>query len=136
MNYKNLLYILPALLLLFPSCKSFQADEAPSAPVTELLDQASASLSRQEYDVAMENVANYVGDILVERSKRIADIGLSKREVEIIRLTADGMTAAQIAEHLYISIHTVNTHRQHIYAKMKVKNLNELLRAASELGIV
>lgn len=46
------------------------------------------------------------------------------------------MTAAQIAEHLYISVHTVNTHRQHIYSKMKVKNLNELLRKAAELGIV
>ena len=122
----------------------------PAGAYASALDQLSADalqLTPQEIrqrcqDVAKDartinqDVANYVGDILIERSKRIADIGLSKREVDIIRLTSDGMTAAQIAEHLYISVHTVNTHRQHIYSKMKVKNLNEMLRTASELGIV
>ena len=124
--------------------------KSPAGAYASALDQLSADalqLTPQEIrqrcqDVAKDartinqDVANYVGDILIERSKRIADIGLSKREVEIIRLTSDGMTAAQIAEHLYISVHTVNTHRQHIYSKMKVKNLNELLRKAAELGIV
>lgn len=33
-------------------------------------------------------------------------------------------------------MYTVNTHRRHIYSKMKVKNRNEMLRLAAELGIV
>ena len=124
--------------------------KSPAGAQASALDQLSADalkLSPEEIrsrcqDVAQsartmnQDVANYVGDILIERSRRIADLGLSKREVEIIRLTADGMTASQIAEHLHISMHTVNTHRQHIYSKMKVRNLNEMLRTASELGIV
>ena len=82
-----------------------------------------------------QDVANYVGDVLIERSRRIADIGLSKREIEVIRLSAEGLTAAQIAERLFLSVHTVNTHRQRIYSKMDVKNVSDMLRTAYELGI-
>ena len=83
-----------------------------------------------------EDVARYVGDLLIERGRRIADLGLSKREIEIIRLSSEGLTAAQIAEKLFLSVHTVNTHRQRIYAKMDVKNVSDMLHAASELGII
>lgn len=83
-----------------------------------------------------DDVAKYVGDILIERGRKIADIGLSKREIEIIRLSAEGLTAAEMAEKLFLSVHTVNTHRQRIYAKMDVKNVSDMLRKASELGII
>ena len=83
-----------------------------------------------------EDVARYVGDLLIERGRRIADLGLSKREIEIIRLSSEGLTAAQIAEKLFLSVHTVNTHRQRIYAKMDVKNVSDMLHTASELGII
>ena len=82
------------------------------------------------------DVASYVGDILIKRSQQIADIGLSQREIQIIRLSAEGLTAAQIAERAFLSVHTVNTHRQHIYAKMGVKNVADMLHKATELGIL
>ena len=81
-------------------------------------------------------VATYVEDLLVDRSRRIADIGLSSREIEIIRLSAEGLKAAEIAQRTYLSVHTVNTHRQHIYAKMGVKNVADMLRKVGELGIL
>lgn len=81
-------------------------------------------------------VARYVGDVLIDRSRRIADIGLSAREIQIIRLSAEGLTAAQIAERSFLSVHTVNTHRQRIYAKMDVRNVSDMLRKATELGII
>ena len=82
------------------------------------------------------DVASYVGDVLIRRSQRIADIGLSMREIQIIRLSAEGLTAAQIAERLFLSVHTINTHRQRIYAKMGVGNVSEMIRKAGELGIL
>ncbi len=81
-------------------------------------------------------VADYVGDVLMQRSRRIADIGLSQREIEIIRLSAEGLKAADIAGRIHLSVHTVNTHRQRIYAKMDVKNVSEMLRKSTELGII
>ena len=83
-----------------------------------------------------EDVADYVGNLLIERSKRIADIGLSQREIQIIRLSAEGLTASEIAGRLFLSVHTVNTHRQHIYSKMEVKNVSDMLQAARKLGII
>lgn len=82
------------------------------------------------------DVARYVGDVLVERSKKIADIGLSQREIQIIRLSAEGLTAAQIAERTCLSVHTVNTHRRRIYSKMDVRNVADLIHKATELGIL
>ena len=83
-----------------------------------------------------DDVANYVSDILLERSRRIADLGLSQRELQIIRLSAEGLSAAQIAETVSLSVHTVNTHRQRIYAKMGVRSVSEMLHKASRLGII
>ena len=82
------------------------------------------------------DVADYVEDVLLKRSRQIADIGLSQREIQIIRLSAEGLTAAQIAERVFLSVNTVNTHRQRIYRKMDVKNVSEMLRKATELGIL
>ena len=81
-------------------------------------------------------MAEYVGDILIKRNQQIAEIGLSQREIQIIRLSAEGLKASEIAGHLFISVHTVNTHRQRIYAKMDVKNVSDMLRKATELGII
>lgn len=47
---------------------------------------------------------------------------LSEREQEIITLIAEGMTNAVISEKLFLSKHTVNTHRKNIMAKLGVKN--------------
>ena len=75
-------------------------------------------------------------DVLLKRSRQIADIGLSQREIQIIRLSAEGLTAAQIADKVFLSVNTVNTHRQRIYRKMDVKNVSEMLRKATEIGIL
>jgi DNA-binding NarL/FixJ family response regulator len=82
------------------------------------------------------DVARYVGDILIERSQKIANIGLSPREIQIIRLSAEGLTASMIAEKTFLSVHTVNTHRQRIYSKMDVRNISDMIRKARELGII
>lgn len=47
---------------------------------------------------------------------------LSEREQEIITMIAEGMTNAIISEKLFLSKHTVNTHRKNIMAKLGVKN--------------
>lgn len=49
-------------------------------------------------------------------------IVLSEREIEIITLIAEGLTNPEISEKLFLSKHTVNTHRKNIMAKLGVKN--------------
>lgn len=55
---------------------------------------------------------------------------LTAREIELIQWLAQGHSAAQIAQQLFISIYTVETHRKNIYAKLNVHSLNELITFA------
>ena len=61
---------------------------------------------------------------------------LSRREVEILGLVAVGLASREIADRLFISVATVNNHRQRILEKMQVRNSAEAVRYASELGIL
>ena len=59
---------------------------------------------------------------------------LTKREHEITRLIAQGANNRQIAQRLSISIKTVETHRNHVYSKLKVHNAVQLLRVLEKSG--
>ena len=108
------------------SASTLQAEEIRSK--CEQLTKEAESIN--------SDVASYLGDILIRRSQKIADLGLSQREIQILRLSAEGLSAAQIAERTFLSVHTVNTHRQHIYAKMGVRSVAEMIRKATEIGIL
>jgi two-component system, NarL family, response regulator NreC len=60
---------------------------------------------------------------------------LSPREREVLQLIAEGKTTNQTAEHLHISIKTVETHRAQLMAKLKVKGVAELTKYAIREGL-
>ncbi len=64
----------------------------------------------------------------------ISEVELTSREKEILRLVAEGLISKQIADLLYISVNTVNTHRQRIIEKLNVGNTVEAIRYATKLG--
>ncbi|HTQ69026.1 MAG TPA: response regulator transcription factor [Solirubrobacteraceae bacterium] len=61
---------------------------------------------------------------------------LSQREVEVLTLIARGHTNAEIAEQLYLSVRTVETHRSHIQQKLRLTTRSELVGYALERGLV
>ncbi len=61
---------------------------------------------------------------------------LSKRELEILALIAKGNTTNQIAEILFISVHTVNSHRKNMLKKLGLKSPIELVTYAMDNGLV
>ena len=61
---------------------------------------------------------------------------LSEREVEILGFIANGLTNAEIAKRLYVSVRTVETHRAHIHQKLNVRTRAELVRIAREAGVL
>jgi two-component system response regulator NreC len=65
-----------------------------------------------------------------------AEDSLSEREIEVLRLIALGHTNAEIAEQLFISVRTVETHRAHIQQKLGVSSRAELVRSALSRGLV
>lgn len=62
--------------------------------------------------------------------------GLSERELEILRLIALGYTNSQVAEELFLSVRTVETHRAHIQQKLGLSDRAELVRYALDRKLV
>ena len=60
---------------------------------------------------------------------------LTKREVEVIKLLKDGMTSQAIADTLFLSVFTVNTHRKNILFKLNLKNTADLISFVVENGM-
>ncbi|MBL8163307.1 MAG: tetratricopeptide repeat protein, partial [Anaerolineae bacterium] len=61
---------------------------------------------------------------------------LSERELEILRLLAEGLTNQQIADQLILVIGTVKAHNHHIFAKLGVSNRVMAIARARELGLI
>jgi two-component system response regulator NreC len=61
---------------------------------------------------------------------------LSEREVDVLRLIALGHTNAEIAERLYLSVRTVETHRAHIQQKLNLSSRAELVAYALKRGLI
>lgn len=62
--------------------------------------------------------------------------GLTKREVEVLRLVAQGLTDAQVAGQLVLSPRTVNAHLASIYGKLSVNSRTAATRWATEHGLI
>ncbi|HNY03181.1 MAG TPA: helix-turn-helix transcriptional regulator [Bacteroidales bacterium] len=63
-----------------------------------------------------------------------SDNSLTSREQEILKLIARGLISKEIADKLFISVNTVNTHRQRILEKLQAGNAMEAVRYAAERG--
>lgn len=61
---------------------------------------------------------------------------LSKRELEVLRYVVEGHTSNQIAEKLFISTRTVDSHRTNIMQKLKVKNTAELVKVSFKMKLL
>ena len=81
----------------------------------------------------------HVIEILAEKANDASDcsgISLSEREIEVIRLISDGLTNKEIADALFLSTHTVNTHRKNIMAKLGLKNTAGIVIYAFKENII
>ncbi len=92
-------------------------------------------LNNQEYYEAkvVEAIINKFKPSVEVNGKRIA---LSKREVDILELISEGLTTEEIAKHLFISKHTVNSHRRNLNVKLGVSRPAELVSKAKELSLI
>ncbi len=68
--------------------------------------------------------------------KKNADIPISPREIEVLKLIAQEYSNSEIAEKLFISIRTVDTHRRNLLEKLGAKNTAGLVKFAIQKGLV
>jgi len=84
---------------------------------------------------------NQILEVILERHTAVPEDNckpsrLSVREVEIVRLVAEGLTTNAIAHKLHLSPHTVYTHRKNIMRKVKVNSAPELVLYAVNEGLI
>jgi two-component system nitrate/nitrite response regulator NarL len=60
----------------------------------------------------------------------------SKRETEIVRLLADGFSTQEVADKLFLSYYTIETHRKNLLNKLNLRNTAELIKYAAQLGLL
>ena len=66
----------------------------------------------------------------------LENLGISKREHEVLALIAQGLSNKEIAEKLFLSPHTVKTHSSNLFVKLNARRRTEAIRRAKELGII
>ncbi len=76
-----------------------------------------------------ETISNTIQRNLIPRNKNSASVNtnLSEREIDVLKLLAVGKSNKEIAEELFISIHTVISHRKNISSKLGVKSTAALV---------
>jgi DNA-binding NarL/FixJ family response regulator len=89
----------------------------------------------EEYiDAAIQKIL--LQESLTGQRRSIFEIPLTKREKEIVELIAAGKSNQEIADALFISLRTVETHRLNVYQKLDVKNTAGLIKEAVKRGLV
>jgi len=83
--------------------------------------------------IAVDVVKDYVEKLVDDRTG--APSILTNREREVIQLYAEGHTTKHIAERLYVSIKTVETHRRNIMKKLDIRSIADLTKFAIREGL-
>lgn len=69
------------------------------------------------------------------RNPKIVD-PLTDRELEILRLVAQGLSNTEISQRLYLAVRTIKGHNLRIFNKLQVQNRTEAVARARELGLL
>lgn len=90
--------------------------------------------------VFSDQISNMITDSFLKKDDAQTNndaIGkITRREREVLQLIVDGLTSQEIAEKLYISPRTVDTHRFNLMQKLELKNTAGLVRYALEHGLI
>lgn len=79
-------------------------------------------------------LGNPGGFILNE--KALYELGLSRRELEVLQLMAEGLSNQEIAARLFVSLNTIKTHTSKLFEKMEVKRRTQAVEKAKRLQLI
>lgn len=118
---------------------------APRALDAGALGYVSKKAEHSDIVAALKTVLQgntWVSDVVAERLEQIQEPGhatgidsLSNRELEVLRLIGEGKTPSKIAEQLFLSVKTVDAHREKIKRKLGMDTAAELLRYAVQWSL-
>ncbi|MGA9670270.1 MAG: LuxR C-terminal-related transcriptional regulator [Terracidiphilus sp.] len=102
-------------------------DSEPKVPVPAHLDQAQPEApSAQAIPVVLFN----------SNEKKREDLGITRRELEVLGLIAQGMSNREIAGKLFVSENTVKTHSSRVFDKLGARRRTQAVQLGKELGLL
>jgi DNA-binding CsgD family transcriptional regulator len=91
-------------------------------------------LTRRKEVVVVKEVAVTAPFSLNE--KKLRELGLTPRELEILELIAGGLSNREIAEKLFVSENTVKTHSSRLFDKLSARRRTQAVQIGKELGLI
>lgn len=93
-------------------------------------------LTRKEEVVVVREVEVPAPVRFVLNERKQEELGITKRELEILSLIAGGLSNREIAEKLFVSENTVKTHSSRLFDKMNVKRRTQAVQIGKEFGLI
>jgi DNA-binding NarL/FixJ family response regulator len=82
------------------------------------------------------HIGSDVSEIINNTNNAADSIKLTRREIEVLKLIAEGLTNVEIADKLFISFQTVDSHRKNLFKKLDAKNRASLINIAIHKGYI
>ncbi len=94
-------------------------------------------LSKPKVETIVVEKEIYVrSDTFLLNEQALNNLNLSKRELEVLQLMAEGLSNHEIAERLYVSLSTVKTHSRNLFDKLGVARRTQAIDKAKKLFII
>lgn len=68
--------------------------------------------------------------------ERVKDLGITKRELQILELIAQGLSNREIADKLFVSENTVKTHSSRLFDKLSARRRTQAVQIGKEMGLI
>ena len=93
-------------------------------------------LTRKQEVIVVKEVEVFASQPFAINEGRLRDLGITKRELEILDLIAKGMSNREIAEKLFVSENTVKTHSSRLFDKLSAKRRTQAVQIGKEMGLI
>jgi DNA-binding CsgD family transcriptional regulator len=93
-------------------------------------------LTKKEQVVVVREVPVPAPDTFILNLTSVGDLGITPRELEILRLIAAGLSNREIGERLFVSENTVKTHSSRLFEKLSAKRRTQAVQIGKELGLI
>jgi DNA-binding CsgD family transcriptional regulator len=93
-------------------------------------------LTRKEEVVVVKEIPVPSTQPFALNEERLKDLGITRRELEILELMAQGMSNREIADKLFVSENTVKTHSSRLFDKLSAKRRTQAVQIGKEMGLI
>jgi DNA-binding CsgD family transcriptional regulator len=93
-------------------------------------------LTKKEEVVVVREVQVPASGPFVLNARKVEELGITRRELEILSLIASGMSNREIAEKLFVSENTVKTHSSRLFDKLNARRRTQAVQLGKEFGLI